>query len=158
VSPRGSAGYRQATDRQGRTTLEMRVDRYALLVIGGFASTLVWMILEGGWPGAIGGAVTGLTFSAAYQRQRAVKAMSVKIDPQTRTLTLGGGKGERVLKFSEVARAQLNSEQRRKPDMEWHRIDLVLRSGEVVPLMNGFPSDDKEPTLAVIATIDKAVA
>ena len=153
-----SLGYREATDSQGRTTLEMRVDRYGLIVAGGFCSTFAWMFLEGGWTGSLAAAATAMAFSVAYKKKPAGKAMSVKIDRPARTLTVATDRGERTFKFSEIARAQLNSEMRRKPDGEWHRIDLVLRSGEVVALMEGFPSDDKEETLRVIGTIDKAIA
>lgn len=153
-----SLGYREATDPQGRTTLELRVDRYGLLVAGGFASTFAWMFLEGGWTGSLAAAATAMVFSAAYKKRGPDKVMRVSIDRPARTLTAATEKGERAFKFAEIARAQLNSEMRRKPDGEWHRIDLVLKAGEVVPLMEGFPSDDKEKTLRVIETIDKAIA
>lgn len=153
-----SLGYREATDPRGRTTLEMRVDRYGLVVAGGFCSTFVWMILEGGWTGSLAAAATAMAFSVAYKKRGPDKVMSVSIDRPARTLKVATGRGERTFQFSEVVRAQLNSEMRHKPDGEWHRIDLVLRSGEVLPLMDGFPSDDKEETLRVIDTIDKAIA
>ena len=152
------SSFREATDRDGRTTLEMRVDRGYLLVIGGFASTFVWFILQGGWLGSIAAALTVAGFSTAYQKKKTERRMRMVIDPRARTLTVTLGQAERVLKFSEVTRAQLNSEQRRKPDKEVHRIDLVLRSGEVLALMDGFPSEDKEETLRIIDVIDKAIA
>ena len=136
--------YKESIDGRGRTVIVLEHDlSTALLACGalGFAPLFLF-----GWESAPFVLANLMIFGALaawfrFTRRR----MCAMIDPAGRTIAFGSRERARAYAFRDVVRAQLSSQpvagtpgdsggERRQA----HRVDLVLREGGVVPLMQGF--------------------
>lgn len=158
-----SSSYGESIDGRGRTVIVLENDlSTALMVCGalGFAPLFLF-----GWESAPFVLANLMIFGALaawfrFTRRR----MRVMIDPAGRTIAFGSRMRARELAFRDVARAQLNSQHaagtpglpggERRPA---HRVDLVLASGEVLPLMQGYAAFSVDDCQRMVDRINRAL-
>jgi len=120
--------YAETRDAQGRTTIELHDDLPVILLVLCAASVLPLFFF--GWAALLFVLANVIVFGSLsgwflYARRR----MRVTVDAAARTLAVESGPRPRVLAFGDLAQAQLGAKQ--------NRVELALRSGEVLPLYAG---------------------
>jgi len=121
--------YAESRDARGRTTMELHDDLPVILMV--CCVLAVTPLFFFGWAALLFVIALVLVFGSLsgwflYARRR----MRVTVDAGARTLAVESGPKPRVLAFGELQRAQLGPAQ--------NRVELALRSGEVLPLYAGF--------------------
>lgn len=157
------SGYREARDPAGRTVIALSDSGAGVFwILGFFAVAPLFMFGSSVASLTLLVAVEGVVFVIfviAYVLSR--RAMNVTIDPAAKTLAIGTGGSAKVLAWTELRHAQLNSVQKRRPRYgsayEMHRVDVVLRTGEALPLMKGHGGFSKDDCLKLVARINAAL-
>jgi hypothetical protein len=133
--------YSETSDAEGRITLELHDDLplvlFALCAAGVapaffFGEAALWF--------ALANLMVFGSLSAWFTFAR--RQMRVTIDRAAATLALESGPKQRVLALGEVASARVTG-----AGPKAHRVELVLQSGEVLPLyagLGGFPAEGCE--------------
>ena len=158
-----SSSYKESIDGRGRTVIVLEDDlSTVLLVCGalGFAPLFLF-----GWESAPFVLANLMIFGAlAAWFRHSPRRMRVMIDPAGRTIAFGSRVRARELAFGDVVCAQLNSEflagtpgHPGGPRRQAHRVDLALRSGEVVPLMQGYAPFNVEDCHRLADRINRAL-
>ncbi len=155
--------YRESIDGRGRTVIVLENDLSTVLMVCGalgFAPLFLF-----GWESAPFVLANLMIFGALagwfrYTRRR----MRVMIDPEERTIAFGSRVRAREFAFGDVVRAQLNSQHAAGmpghsggEQRQAHRVDLVLASGEVVPLMQGYAAFSADECQRMVERINRAL-
>jgi hypothetical protein len=161
-----SRSYAESQDARGRKVFELKDEGPAgmLLLFAVLGIAPLFFFGWQAWPLAVADVLIFGSLAAWY-RYAPPEGMRVTIDPESRTVSIGSGGKGRTFALGDVLRAQLNSEYLAStpqhpggPRREAHRVDLVLRSGEVVPLMRGFKTFDVEDCHRLVAGVNRALA
>jgi len=155
--------YRESTDIRGRKVIVLEDDlSMALIVCGALGFAPLLLVGSVPVPLVLANLMVFGSLSAWFRYSR--RRMRVMIDPAARTLAFGSRLRVRVLAISEVVRAQLNSVYLASmpghpggPRRQAHRVDLVLASGEVLPLMSGFAPFNVEDCHKLVERINQAL-
>jgi len=121
--------YAETRDARGRTTIELHDDLPVILMV--LCALSVVPLFFFGWAALLFVLANVLVFGSLsgwflYARRR----MRVTVDAAARALAVESGPKPRVIAFSDFLHAQLGSAR--------NRVELVLLSGEVLPLLTGF--------------------
>lgn len=155
--------YKESIDGRGRTVIVLEDDlSTALLVCGalGFAPLFLF-----GWESAPFVLANLMIFGALAAWYRFTRRrVRVMIDPAGRTIAFGNRLRAREYAFGDVLRAQLSARpaagspgQPGGERREAHRLDLVLRTGEEVPLMQGLVPFKAEACRRLVERINQAI-
>jgi len=154
--------YAESKDAGGRTVVAMVDDKSGMmLLLCALGVTPLLLFGWDAWPLVLAQLVVFGSLAAWY-KFAPPGGMRVTLDPAARTLALGGN--GRTFAFGDLVRAQLNStyvtHTPHHPGgtrRQVHRVDLVLRDGAVVPLMNGFGQFDVEDCHRMVKRINAAL-
>jgi len=132
----------ETRDAQGRTTLELHDELPKLLLVCCALSVLPLVFF--GWAALLFVLALLLVFgSLSTWFLVARRRMRVTVDTAAGTLAVETGPRQKVLALDEVLRAQVGAAtQGRSPQ---YRVEIALRSGEVLPLyagLGGFRTED----------------
>lgn len=155
--------YKESIDGRGRTVIVLEDDlSTALLVCGalGFAPLFLF-----GWESAPFVLANMMIFGALAAWLRFTRRrMRVMIDPAGRTIAFGSRVRAREFAFGDVARAQLSSRAAAglpadpgRAQRQAYRVELVLREGENVPLMQGFATFKGDDCQRIVDRINQVL-
>lgn len=144
----------ETRDAQGRTTIELHDDLPALLLVCCALSMVPLFFF--GWASLLFVLANVLVFGSLsgwfmYARRR----MRVTIDAAARTLAAESGPKPGVLAFGDIERVRLGAAGQGRTPL--HRVEIALRSGEVLPLFAGLGGFRLEDCQRMVDRINAAL-
>jgi len=133
----------ETRDAEGRTTLELHDDLPVLLLA--CCALCVLPVVVFGWAALLFVLALLLVFGSLstwflVSRRR----MRVSIDGVAKTLAVESGRQQKVIPFGDIQRVQVSAAAQGRGQKQ-HRVEIALRSGEVLPLyvgLGGFRAGD----------------